>query len=115
MLFVNRFDLVMWIVCCSPTLVVADEEAKQSRTVHAYGWPAGATKDTVRAMFPTAQEVTVVPDKEEWYLAKASMVFPTVKAAREAAGSGERGDGQSLALEFAGAAQESSFDTRVTC
>jgi len=83
---------------------LADEMEKEFRTVQAYGWPLSTTEAAVRAAFPTAEEVTVVDNgEEEWYLRRASMVFPTAEAAREAADKGGPVVGERLAVEYAGA------------
>lgn len=58
----------------------------------------------VRAAFPTAVEAILEDsdDAEQWYLRRATMVFPTAEAAMEAAGNGGSVAGHSLAMEYAG-------------
>lgn len=78
--------------------------AKRLRTAYAYGWSTAPMEAAVRAAFPTAVEAILEDsdDAEQWYLRRASMVFPTAEAATEVAGSGGSVAGHSLAMEYAG-------------
>jgi len=68
-----------------------------------YSCPLGTTETALKAAFPTAEEVTLVDNgEEEWYLRRASMVFPTAEIAREIVAAGGSVAGHSVALVCAG-------------